>query len=113
MNAYDKRMRQHRQRKQKTQAAYNEIARLERMTAADVQMSDYERAYEEAYGRKCHLFYKGGWCYMAECATWRVRLKYLGAAAQELRDAAAHGLKPKMVGAPIVGVLLDEIPRQD
>jgi ATP-dependent helicase YprA (DUF1998 family) len=88
-NSYAKRMRQHRERQAGARRARLDAARADRVIAVDNALSEYERAYKEANGVRCCLIYRGGWVYMAECATFRVRLKDLGHAAQELY-AAAH-----------------------
>jgi hypothetical protein len=89
---FAKRMKEHKQRQAKVRAAQRERERHDRLVEVEAHLTDYERAYEEVNLRKCHLVYRGGWVRMAECGTFRVRLKVLGALAQELRDEAAHGV---------------------
>lgn len=89
---YEKRMKEHKQRVANVRRAQLERARHERVFEVEALLEDYEAAFKLANNRTCTLVYRHGWVFMAEVPTFRVRLKALGALAQELRDAADHGL---------------------
>lgn len=104
---YTQRMRERHARKERTRKAQQTIRQETRFIEVDLYLTNYETAYYNAYGRRCNLVYRTGWVYMAECATFRVRLKALGGLAAELQDAYLHDRRPRLVGAP-VDVKLDE-----
>lgn len=104
---YAQRMRERHARKERTRKAHEEIKYATRLIQIDQQLTEYENAYYQAYGRRCNLVYRTGWVYMAECGTFRVRLKALGALAAELQDAYLHGRRPRKAEAP-AGMKLDD-----